>query len=288
MKPFTEGYSLEPGPFGLRAVLTSSWTREIQQSLLQQPIADLELNGAKGWRGQDLSFLSEFPELLAFKIIGTTAKSLSPIHLLHNLRSLDVLAYCKTELRFGEFPFLVKCGLEWRRGAESLFECVGLRNLFVNRFGGSNTDLFGKLKNLESLAILGSPIKSLEGLRFLRKLRSLRLGALRVLATLKGIENLIQLEKLEINTCRKISSVEEIATLINLHELYLDNIGNVPSLKSLAPLHQLRRLTFVESTNIVDGDLSALLCLPNLETIAFQNRKHYSHRREDFGKVHRT
>ncbi len=279
----TKDYVLEKGEFGLRAVLTSSWTEDIKRSLLKQPVAELELNRGKGWHGQDLSFLSEFPELLALKIIGKTAESVSPIHVLHNLRALHIIAYCKTEIRFSEFPDLIECRLQWRPKATSLFDCVGLKNLFLIGFTGSNTDRFGKLKNLESLAILGSPIRNLQGLRPLVHLRSLRLGDLRKLETLRGIEDLTRLEKLEINTCRKIRSVDEIAPLINLRELYLDNIGDIQSLKPLASLHQLRRLTFAESTNILDGDLSGLLRLPNLETVAFQNRKHYSHTRESFG-----
>jgi Leucine-rich repeat (LRR) protein len=282
MSSSTKDYVLEVGEFGLRAVLTSSWTQEIEQGLLKEPIAELELNRGKGWSGQDLSFLFLFPELLAIKIIGTTTKSVSPIHLLHNLRSLDVLTHCKTELRFGEFPHLVKCGLEWRSKATSLFDRISLRKLFLKGFSGSDTESFGRLRNLESLDILGSPISSLEGLGPLTKLRSLRLGDMRKLATLSGIEKLIGLEKLEINTCRKIKSIDEIAPLVNLRELYLDNMGDIRSLKPLGSLRQLRRLGFAESTNVVDGDLSPLLCLPHLEMVAFRNRRHYSQRREDF------
>jgi hypothetical protein len=71
---------LEQGPFGFRAVLTSSWDERIQQSLLKIPITELELNLGKGWSGEDISFLKDFPELLVFKIFDLTMKSVSPIH----------------------------------------------------------------------------------------------------------------------------------------------------------------------------------------------------------------
>ena len=64
-----EGYLLEQGTFGLRAVLNSPWNQDIHSRLLKLPIAELELNDGKGWRGQDLSFLTDFTELLAFKIL---------------------------------------------------------------------------------------------------------------------------------------------------------------------------------------------------------------------------
>jgi Leucine-rich repeat (LRR) protein len=283
--PTSAGFLLEQGPYGLRAVLTSHWTANVERQLLKTPISELEFNYAKGWLGQELPSLGAFPDLLAFTIIGMSIKSVSPIHSLHELRSLKVLTHCKTEIHFDQFPRLLECGIEWRTGAKSLFECISLKKLFINRYSGQDTSAFAKLRTLESLTLLGSPIKSLGGLKNLADLRFLRLGALRSLATLKGIEELTCLERLEINTCRRISSIEEIGTQMNLQELYLDNVGDVRSLKPLSRLLRLRRLTFVESTNILDGELSVLFGLPMLELVSFQNRKHYSHRREEFGAI---
>jgi hypothetical protein len=276
------GYLLESGAFGTRAVLTSDWDAETERSLLKQSIAELELNQGKGWQGRSLAFLSNFPELLALSIIGRSAEHIEPIHLLHNLKLLRVLTYCKNEIRFHEFPHLIDCGLQWRPKAMSLFDALGLRVLFVNGFNGTDTRQFGRLAHLESLTVLGSSISSLEGLAPLLELRSLRLGELRKLPSLSGIENLVRLEKLQINTCRKIRAIEEISSLSKLRELYLDNIGDIKSLKPLAHLSQLHRVTFVESTNILDGDLTPLVGLPSLELVSFQNRRHYSHRREEF------
>jgi hypothetical protein len=271
--------------FGTRAVITSDWDAETERSLLKQPIAEIELNSGKGWQGKSLEFLSNFPELLALSIVGGTAKHIEPIHRLHNLRVLSVLAYGKNEIRFHEFPHLIDCGLQWRPKATSIFDALGLRVLFINGFNGTGTRQFGRLTRLESLSILGAPISSLEGLAPLLELRSLRLGDLRKLLSLSGIENLVRLEKLEISTCRKIRVIDEISSLAKLRKLYLDNMGDIQSLKPLAQLSQLHRVTFVESTNILDGDLSPLAGLPSLELVSFQNRRHYSHRREAFRPV---
>jgi len=216
------GYLLERGAFGTRAVLSSEWDAVTQRSLLKQPIADRELNRGKGWQGRNLEFLSNFPELLALSIIGRTAEHIEPIHRLHNLRLLRILAYCKNEIRFHEFPHLIDCGLQWRPKAMSVFDALGLKVLFVNGFNGTDTRQFGRLTRLESLTILGAPISSVEGLTPLLELRSLRLGDLRKLVSLCGIENLVRLEKLEISTCRKIHVIEEISSLAKLRELYLE------------------------------------------------------------------
>jgi hypothetical protein len=39
---------------------------------------------------------------------------------------------------------------------------------------------------------------------------------------------------------------------------------------------------FYDSTNILDGDLAPVQRHNGLSRISFQNRKHYSHRREQF------
>ena len=273
---------LENGVYGPRALVTGPWNNVLEQALKAEHIAELELNYAKGWHGNRLTFLSEFPDLSAFEIVDRTIQDVSPVHFLKKLRAMRILTHCITELRFSEFPFLIDCGLEWRPKAMSLFESTELRHLFINRYTGTNTDSFAKLLNLESLVLLGGPISSLEGLGALAKLRSLRLGDLRKLKSLEGIQNLTELKSLEINTCRAIESIDQLSQLTNLEELYLNNLGKIRSLKPLIPLKRLMRFTFSESTEILDGDLSPLLSLPNLGLVSFQNRKHYSHKREDF------
>ena len=278
----------ENGDYGLRAVVKSAWSAAIGHSLQERPIAELELNHAKGWQGNDLSFLAAFPRLRALEILDLKISSVEPVHLLHELQSLDVITYCKTELRFAAFPSLEKCGLEWRSKAASLFDCKTLRKLFVNRYNGKNTDPFARLKNLESLAILNAPIENLYGLRELKCLRSLRLANLKKLTSLEGIEGLTDLEELEIHTCRRIGSIDEIRSLTRLRTLDINNDGAIASLKPLEKLNRLERVTFYESTNILDGDLSPLKMQKNLSRVAFKNRRHYSSTSQEIQAVDLT
>lgn len=276
---------LEPGTYGLRAVLKTSWSDQLAGFLIDSGTVELELNQAKGWKGNDLSFLSELPHLKSFEIFDFSIRNIAPIHSLHNLRRLGVTTYCRTELDFSAFPELESCGLEWRPRAVSLFDCVTLRRLFVNRYKGKDLAPFSQLVNLESLAILNALVESLCGLSALNRLRSLRLGGLKRLTSLAGIEALRNLEELEIHTCRAIGSIEEVGSLLRLRKLHLNNDGDVRSLKPLERLNDLESVLFYESTNVLDGDLSPLLRLPNLSRVSFQNRRHYSHRREEFDRL---
>jgi hypothetical protein len=283
-----DGITFEDGTLGRRAVVRSLWSDRFANELKRRGAAELELNQGKGWHGTDLSFLAELPELKSFEIFDFNISDISPIHHLHQLKRLAVTTYCSTAIDFSAFPQLQSCALEWRPKAASLFQCTTLKDLFLNRYKGKDANAFARLINLESLAILNAPVENLQGLPALAKLRSLRLGGLRRLRSLSGVEDLVNLEELEIHTCRAIRSIDEIRSLPRLKKLHLNNDGGIDSLKPLAGLAQLESVLFYESTNIVDGDLSPLLRLKNLSRVSFRNRRHYSHRREDFGDAYST
>jgi len=267
-------------------VLNSNWSEALIGYLVSNEVVELELNQAKGWKGEDLSFLAALPDLKVFEIFDFNIRNIEPIHYLHKLRKLGVTSYCSTKIHFSAFSELESCALEWRAKATSLFECATLKELFINRYSGKDTAPFATLVNLESLAILNAPVENLHGLSGLKKLRSLRLASLKRLVSLEGIGGLANLEELEIHTCRAIHSINEIGSLLRLKKLNLNNDGDIESLKPLENLSGLETVVFYESTNIVDGDLSPLLRQRNLARVSFQNRRHYSHRREDFGDAY--
>ena len=267
-------------------MLNSNWSDALIGYLVSNDVVELELNQAKGWKGEDLSFLAVLPDLKVFEIFDFNIRNIEPIQHLHKLRKLGVTSYCSTKIDFSPFSELESCALEWRAKATSLFECATLKKLFINRYSGKDTAPFAKLVNLESLAILNAPVENLHGLSGLTKLRSLRLANLKRLASLEGIGGLANLEELEIHTCRAIRSLEEVGSLLRLKKLNLNNDGDIESLKPLENLKGLEMVVFYESTNIVDGDLSPLLHQRNLARVSFQNRRHYSHRREDFGDAY--
>jgi Leucine-rich repeat (LRR) protein len=281
------GITLEDGTYGCRAVLHSNWSDDLFSYMTDNAVVELELNLAKGWKGQDLSFLARLQYLKSFEIFHFGIDSIEPLHFLHGLKRLGVTTYCSTRIDFSAFPELQSCGLEWRPKATSLFSCVTLRNLFINRYNGKDIAPFTNLVNLESLAILNAPVENLNGLNALTKLRSLRLANLKHLTSLTGIEGLASLEELAVQACRAVSSIKEVGSLSHLRKLHLNNDGSFESLKPLDSLSALESVVFDESTNIIDGDLSPLARQKKLSNVSFQNRRHYSHRREDFGAYRR-
>lgn len=273
---------LEQGIFGTKAVIKGIWEDSYLKFLLENEVQELELNDGKGWKGENLEFLKNLPNLKSITIIDLKIKSIEPIHYLKDLVSLKIITYSKNPVNFKLFPKLEECGFEWIKGSDSLFEMSNLKKLFINRYNKNESENFSKLVNLESLAILNSQIENLSGIFSLRKLKELRLGNLKKINSLHELGNLKDLEILEIQKCKEISDVSVIFNLINLKRLLINDLGNISSIKGIENLTKLNDFLFYESTNIIDGDLFPITKLPALKNISFQNRKHYTHKREDF------
>lgn len=275
-------FVLEHGVYGPRITITGPWTPSIAEYMWREGVRELYLNHARGWSDTTLDFLEIVPELIAFSILDFTIKDVTPIHQLTALRSLEVSTYCNTKVNFRRFPELERCAFYWRSGSESLFECSTLRSLFLHRYGGSSSELFGQLAGLQELAIANCSLREVEHLATLSDLKFLGLYNLKKLTSLRGLGELEQLETLEVNGCKVIGRIDELAALVHLRRLQLNDDGAIASLKPLRSATALEEILFYESTNIRDGDLTPLMSLPRLQRISFQNRRHYSHKRDNF------
>jgi hypothetical protein len=277
-----ERWLIESGDRGPRLVMRGPWSQAALKALNGGGVKELELNYAKGWEGDAYSFLHQLTQLEALELTDWNAEDVSAINQLTQLRYLKVFTYCKTELRFSQFPLLEDCRLEWRPKARSLFEHEGVKKLFLSKYSGKDLTAFSGLKRLDSLSLASPKLESLEGIQSLRALTFFGVYKCRSLASLEGIEVLAALRQLEVNDCPKVSDISPLASLSQLRELQLCNDGRIDSFAPLRQLEHLRVFFFYESTDVADGDLSVLKELPELRRVVFMDRRHYSHRGLDF------
>jgi len=274
--------STEKGEFGERLVLHQEWKDEYIGYMQDHKISELNVNYARGFKGDTLDFLQDLPFLTGLLLIVYNIPDTSVIHNLRRLRALNIGTRDTTHLDFTQFPLLEDCFMNWRTKSESIFHCTALKRLHIDKYSGKNTDGFGSLSALKELYFSGGPVADLTGLIPLQGLEKLGLYHLRSLSSLQGIQSLMRLEELKIETCRKINQIDEVQDLKNLRRLTIANCGDIASLRPIDGLSRLERLYFYESTNILDGDLSSLTRLKNLSDVRFKNRKHYSEKCEDY------
>lgn len=277
-------YSTEDGEFGRRLVLHGAWRDDTLEYMNAWGIRELVVNYAQGFEGKDIAFVEQLPDLEAFWIIHRTIDDISPIHHLRDLRSLKVHTYCRTAIDFSKFPRLERCVLEWRREVSSLYDRPHLKCLLINKYDKKHTNEFARASQLERLFLANAPTEDLRGLADLKRLRTLGLYRLRRLSSLKGIESLQALETLEVQECRQLESLGGVGKLRHLRRLLITDLGEIESISFLRDLRELEEVLFYGSTNVKDGNLSFLTWLPKLRNLSFQNRRHYSHRREQFAQ----
>jgi len=280
---FQKSYEITKGKYGLRMTLLGPWSEKVEKAIKRKGVVELYLNEALGWKsGNDLSFLRRLTELLSFELLDWNIKDVSDIHSLSNLKALHVDTYCDSEIDFSCFPQLEDVGLEWRPKAESLFNCINLKKVFINCCDIEDLGVFSKMNHLESLCLKSPSISAIGDVSNLKNLRYLELGNAKNLTSLEGIEQLSNLEDLRFYICRKMRNIEPLRSLTRLKRLYLCNCGPIESLKLLSCLKSLEDIYFCESTKIMDGDLYPLKELPKLKEVYFPDRKHYNLKLSDF------
>jgi hypothetical protein len=243
----------------------------------------IELNASKGSWGDGIEFLADdVPHLQHLILINLLERSVEPLQALRELRTLTLSAYATSRLDFANFPALTAAFIEWRKQYGGLDSCTNLEQLYVNKYRDVDLIALQRLNKLSALTIGDSrTFSSLDGVSGLSELRSLGLRALPQLSDLTPVKDLAStLEDLDLKQCRRLATLEPIGSLARLRRLILENCGRVPSLRPLADLASLEELFFYGDTYVVDGDLDFLRTL-RLRAVSFQNRRHYSLRREE-------
>lgn len=284
MSARTTEWMLEAGRrYGPRMVLTAGWSGAAADAWQASEARELELNYAKGWQRSELSFLLELRELRALLLTDWNLQDSSVVNELAGLRYLKLFTYCETEIRFDRLPDLEMCSLEWRPGAQSLFEHRGVKKLFLNRLvTGGGLRCLANMTSLGALALANPRLPTVAGIENLSDLEFLEIGNSRTLSDLSGLEALSALTWLELSACRSIGDVSSLGRLTQLRILLLGDLGDIASIRPLSQLRKLEKLFLLESTCVTDGDLSALAVLPELEHVVFEDRPHYSHPATDF------
>lgn len=263
-------------------VVRAGWSDQLAHLVNSGQVDGVELNSAKGSWDQGLEFLAQVPRLQHLILIDLQEQDVRPIESLSALRSLTLSTYATTSLDFGNLRSLTKGFIEWRRQYEGLHFCTGLEELYVNKYDREDLVPLDSLTNLRRLSIGDSRrLSSLDGMRRFQELRCLGLFALPRLSNLTPVESLADtLEDLDLKQCRRLSTLNPLGSLRKLRRLILEDCGRIPSLKAIADLPFLEELYFYGDTYVVDGDLAFLHAMP-LKSVSFQNRRHYSVRRED-------
>jgi hypothetical protein len=267
-------------------ILNSSNYEKAIQIMQKDNIGHLEIN-ANYLTERDVSFVSRFQFISTISIVGNCPIDISPIQSLENIKEILIDHKLTGKLDFSKFRSLNSCYFNWGiKGSETIFECSSLQKLRIDNISEIGTHQFNNFASLRELTLFNSKINNLGDLNNLENLRKLDLTAARKLTNIEDIVSFKNIEELRLDDCKNLDQLDSLKSLKTLKILAFNNIGEVESISSFDNLINLSEIYFVESTNILDGDLSCLESLykkGTLKTILFRPRKHYSHKPQDLG-----
>ena len=266
--------------FGPKLTLRGAWTKELAILAVSRNVRHLDIQLLADPLEIGLGFLADIPRLKRLDVLDATVKNIAGIHLLSELRYIDMSDYSKEPIDFTKFPLLTVACMEYSRGRESVGKCPNLEVLRVQHFSEKNLAVLNDLNTIRELWFSQGSLGDISLIRKFSQVQSVSFMLLRNLRDLSPLSSLQSLEKLDLRYSKNFSNIEALAGMKSLKRLDIGNCGDIESLLPLESCTNLEALFFAD-TNILDGDMSILLRMPNLKTVVFLNKRHYSVRRED-------
>ena len=150
----------------------------------------------------------------------------SAVQTLTNLQHLSINTTDKKEIDFSVFPVLTSVALTWRPKAKSLFSCVQLQRLFLNRYSGQDLQEVSNLKNLKFLRVNLGSITSLSGLNEITGLEELMLMQTTKLEDIEDLLTMKHLKRLLVDNCKNVKNISAVKTM-NIPKLEI--VGTTPN-----------------------------------------------------------
>lgn len=245
-------------------------------------LAGIAISALGGFKLPDLSFLLRFPAVEHLTILHAEMLDISAIVTLKHLNYLQIGGVPKQSVDLTNFPALRNLNVRWWPKLRFGASLTSLRRLVLSNYSPPSSDLTAlpEIPQLEELSLIQSRKLILTGIdRFslLKKIGIYYLAGLKDISALSALGGGI-LEWLEFGNCPKITNHDEVRVIRSLKRLAFNHCGEIPSLTFLNELTALESFSFV-GTNIIDGDLTPCL---RLKFAGFLNKRHYSHRSEEF------
>lgn len=222
--------------------------------------------------GQDLSFLSELPQLEHLSL--GDVDDVSPALGLTRLRSFSVLSWATGRIDAHAWPGLVRFGVsEPPRGGggmESVHDHPTVEVIGMRGYGAADLTAI-TAPRLRELRLSGSRLQSLAGLeRHADTLELLSLFRTPKLTDLTALAAMTRLEVLALEGARGVTRLDEVAAAPGLRLL---DVGDQRGIESLAPLAGHETLEFLLFQKTADMSLAALRSLPRLRLVSGHQSK---------------
>jgi len=187
-------------------ILKGEWTDEISSYMQVNEIFALRLTDSLGFKGHDITFLSQLGFLLSLELYCWDANGIKVIESLPQLEVLGLQYKSAQGIDFSAFSKLRVALVTWSKGLGSLFNISSLEKLNIKNYPHSDLMPISSMHELKELHLTSRKLESLRGIEQLNKLEKLDLYNCQNLTSLLGTEKCPDLKTIEIEACNRVSS----------------------------------------------------------------------------------
>ncbi|MBX9784363.1 MAG: hypothetical protein K2X48_13820 [Chitinophagaceae bacterium] len=268
--------------FKLRSDLFESDLKYINENKIDNILLTTET-----YKWSSIEALLEIQNLRTLHL-GIGAVELTNLYKLNGIKVLSIGEEC-FNVNLEGLESLEKLYISYRKGLKGLNSLINLEDLEFRECRDKKFDWKNEFSGL-------------------KKLKHLELTLCALPATFGFLDQNKNLETLEIHYCRSEFSIKILSTLPNLSKLILAQCPNIKDIENVEMLQSLKWLRITDAGVIKDcsfiskmknlevlivngksyfenGDLSS--AIGKLKHFGFDNKKHYSHKEEDFPSVFR-
>lgn len=258
-------------------VLTGPWSPGCAEAFHREGAQFLRLNRTAGARFEDLTFLKSLRGLRGVEIYDQTVtmKQLPPLLELASLELIGLQCKFKDIDFAASFPQLRFASFQWQRGCESVFRCRSLEFLFMEGYPGRDLMGLAPLSKLKRLHVNSRALVTAEGIAQLVALEHVTFAYCSALVDIAEVAACSSLRVLELYNCKKMNRLPAFDRSSQLRRLTVENGVELESIKPLQPCEKLEEV-YLPGTKIADRDVSPLLALPSLRSVAFPRNKAYT------------
>jgi hypothetical protein len=279
-----DGFKFQKGTDGSsKLIIESSKLEACIKYILDSKAKVITINCFQGYDLSNIDFLNRVSNVLEGLHLPETKFNNQIVNSLHNLKFLGFADNKKDVIDLSNFPKLESLACDYSPRLKGLEFCKNLNDLTLTGYKSKSKDLseLPIFTDLQELLLFKTGITTLQGIeRFsnLKKLEMFSASKLETIATLQTLSN--SLEEIQLVQCKKIIDFEVLGKIQSLKKIVLSESGEI---KSLAFVKELTRLEFISfwGTNVLDGNIK--YC-EGINYVGFDNKKHYTHKSEQFKK----
>ena len=252
---------------------------DIKAFMNQHQCFKLFVSGAFGFDQDKLPFDEPADFIEAITIQCSKIRDLTPLYFLKNIKKicLEGNPDIKGRLDLHQFQHLERVDFyDSIKNITGLFDHKNLKAVYIEPKKLKCLSIEEENHTIEHFGLSNSHIADIADIQKLPALKSIELAYLPKITNISFLLRCKQISEIQICSCKKIENlIETLSKLDSLTSITLWNQGNIDTIQPFFCLSKLQIVRLWEATKILDGKVSFLDQMPDMQHLEIKSYAHY-------------